>query len=89
MVREKLAWYAHNAWSGWMIYLFGKSRRNEDGSFTIPADLAERWWRQLKTDYEALPENEKESDRKEADIMLEIVKREQIAEPDHNSGHEN
>jgi hypothetical protein len=72
-----------------MIYLVGKSRRNEDGSFTIPADLAERWWRQLKTDYEALPENEKESDRKEADIMLEIVKREQIAEPDHNSGHEN
>ncbi len=31
-MREKLAEYAHEAWSGWMRYLFEKSERNPDGN---------------------------------------------------------
>jgi len=75
MVREKLAAYAHKAWSGWMNYLFEKSALNPDGTVTIPAWAVERWKRQAKTPYAELLESEKESDRKEADIILQIVKR--------------
>jgi len=72
-LREALAAYAHEAWSGWMQYLFTKSKKNTDGTVTIPQPLVERWYRQLTTLYADLPESEKESDRKEADKMLRIV----------------
>jgi hypothetical protein len=75
-VREQLAAYAHQAWSGWMKYMFGKSRQRGDGSVVVPPDLVARWIRQMHTPYEELPEEEKESDRKEADEMLRIVGRE-------------
>ncbi len=78
MIREKLANYAHHAWSGWMLYLFSKSIVNPDKSVTIPSELTKRWMRQMKTDYSDLPEHEKESDRKEADSMLEIMMKNQI-----------
>jgi len=71
---EKLADYAHEAWSGWMKYLFEKSSSSEDGSVTIPKELVDRWTRQLETPYEDLSEEEKASDRKEAYKMLNIVK---------------
>jgi hypothetical protein len=71
--REKLADYAHRAWSGWMHYLFGKSIENFDGSVTIPAALVERWTRQMYTPYRELPENEQASDLKEADEILAII----------------
>ena len=73
MVREKLAAYAHKAWSGWMNYLFEKSTFNSDGTVTIPAWAVDRWKRQAKIPYVELPENEKESDRTEADFMLQII----------------
>ena len=72
-VREQLADYAHDAWSGWMKYLFSKCHVNQDGSVTVPAWAVERWTRQMNTPYAELPEGEKESDRKEADRMLRIV----------------
>ena len=74
MVREKLAEYAHDAWSGWMNYMFSKSDLNNDGTVTIPKSLVERWKRQMKTDYRELPDTEKASDLKEADEMLAIMK---------------
>ena len=73
MTREKLAFYAHKAWSGWMDYLFERSTHNPDGTVTIPAWAVERWKRLAGTPYTELPESEKESDRLEADVMLEIV----------------
>ncbi len=74
-MREKLAALAHEQWSGWMKYLFSKSTLNDDGSVTIPADLARRWARQVCTKYEALSEKEKESDRKEADkVFAEVLR---------------
>lgn len=71
--REKLAEYAHTAWSGWMRYLFEKSTRNADGTVTLPAWAVERWERQLTTPYADLSEAEKDSDRAEADAMIAIV----------------
>ena len=72
-VREKLAAYSHDAWSGWMKYLFSRSHRNISGTVTIPKDLVNRWARQMITPYNSLPKGEKDSDRKEADQMLSIM----------------
>jgi len=71
--REKLAEYAHKAWSGWMEYLFEKSRLEGSGAMTIPPDLVARWTRQMTTEYKDLPEEEKQSDRQEAMKILTIV----------------
>ena len=81
MIIEKLASYAHKAWSGWLQYMFSKSTKNEDGSVTIPASLVERWTRQMNTPYEQLPESEKLSDKAEANDILEIIKREEKSYP--------
>ncbi len=70
--REKLAEYAHVAWSGWMIYLFEKSLEVGDGCVEIPKWAVERWTRQATTEYRDLPEEEKESDRTEAGRMISI-----------------
>jgi len=70
--REKLAEYAHDAWIGWMRYLFGKSRHMPDGQVYIPKGSADRWKRQSETAYADLPEKEKESDRAEADKILAL-----------------
>lgn len=72
-VREQLAAYAHAAWAGWTKYLFSKCVRHDDGSLTIPAELVQRWQRQIDTAYVDLPEHEKASDRTEADAMLAIT----------------
>ena len=80
--REQLAKYAHDAWSGWMKYLFEKSIpykpgeiQAEEGAVIIPKWAVARWKRQLATQYNDLPESEKESDRREADKILEIVRK--------------
>lgn len=73
---EKLAAYAHDAWTGWMKYLFSKSIINDDGTATIPKWAVDRWTRQCDTTYEDLPEEEKTSDRNEADKIISIMVRE-------------
>lgn len=73
-LREALADYAHEAWSGWMEYLFSKSTPNPGGTWTMPAWAANRWLRQMETPYAELPEGEKESDRAEADKMLALMR---------------
>jgi len=70
---EPLAEYAHEAWSGWMKYLFGKSLTMMGGGVCIPVDLVSRWTRQMSTPYDDLSEEEKDSDRKEARRILAIV----------------
>jgi len=74
-LREGLAEYAHDAWAGWMKYMFEKGTLNEDGTYTMPAWAVMRWQRQANTPYAELPEEEKESDRLEADRMIEIMDR--------------
>ncbi len=72
-LREDLAAYAHEAWSGWMRYLFGKCFNNDAGELTIPAWAVARWARQMNTSYWDLPLGEPDSDRAEADKMMEII----------------
>ncbi len=72
-LQEQVADYAHEAWAGWMRYLFGKSTHQDDGTVVIPASLVDRWTRQMQTPYAELPESEKESDRKEARKIIEII----------------
>ena len=75
---EALADYAHDAWSRWMRHLFSKGSHVSgggalSGSFLILSSSVERWERQMNTEYLNLPESEKESDRKEARKILEIL----------------
>ena len=74
-MKDELAKYAHDAWSGWMKYMFSKCGKIDllPGGLFIPSELVERWTRQMNTEYEDLPENEKESDRKEANEILNII----------------
>lgn len=74
-LKEELADIAHDAWSGWMKYLFEKGNKNDDGTFTINKDSVERWERQMKTDYKDLSEKEKDSDRIEADKYLKAFRK--------------
>ena len=62
-----LADYAHEAWSSWMRYLFGRSTLNEDGTVTIPKLSVERWQRQMNTPFSELPSEEQRSDYAEAE----------------------
>jgi hypothetical protein len=41
---------------------------------TIPVDKIRHWHRQMNTPYSELSEYEKESDREQADKVLEIIK---------------
>lgn len=70
---EKLADYAHEAWSGWMKYLFKVSDDFGDESVVITPSHVKRWRRQMSTPYADLPDHEKESDRVEARKMLEVM----------------
>jgi len=70
---ESLADYAHEAWSGWMRYLFEKSSEVEGHIIIHPYEVS-RWKRQAATPYSELPEEEKESDRIEARKILATIK---------------
>ena len=72
-IREKLAAIQHDIWSHWMEYLFSVSAYNEDGSVTIPSDKVTRWAEQLKTNYFWLSEQEKQSDRDQADKVMAVL----------------
>jgi len=72
-IREQLAALAHEQWSGWMQYLFSKCERSLSQQVVIPYWAVERWRRQMTTPYADLSEEEKNSDREEADKMLAII----------------
>ncbi len=74
---EKLAEYAHDAWAGWIKYMWSKSELDpKSGKIEIPKWAVSRWTRQSNIPYKDLPEDEKESDRKEAKKMIDIFKKE-------------
>lgn len=72
--KEKLAEYAHEAWAGWMKYLFSKSTRNDDGTITIsPRGYVDALDRQISLRYQQLTDTEKELDRVESDKILAAI----------------
>ena len=68
-LREALAAVSHEIWIHWMEYLMPKALK---GAYD-PETLA-RWQRQMATPYPELSEKEKESDRHQADKIMEAVK---------------
>lgn len=72
--REKLAALCHEQWSGWMKYMFSKSKLSSAGCIIIPKDLVDRWCKQMNTPYKKLSEEEKNSDRAEADKFIKLIK---------------
>ena len=72
-MKEKIANLCHEQWAGWMQYLFSKGEfMDKDGTWVMPAWAVERWQRQMNTPYEQLSEEEKNSDRTEADKFLAL-----------------
>lgn len=74
-LREALSAYSHHAWVGGMVFLFGVSVHHPDGSVTIPSRFVTQWRRQMTTVYTDLSNDEKASDRNEADRILAITRR--------------
>jgi len=78
-MREKLAELMHEMWSDWMCHLFSRGTFNEgdtweDRTWTMPSWAVQHWTRQMNTPYSELSEEEKDSDRKEAEEIFECVK---------------
>lgn len=66
----------HERWAKWQAYLHSKCVEHSNGEekwVCFPAELFERWERQIATRYDDLSEAEKESDRKEARTYLPLV----------------
>jgi hypothetical protein len=55
-----------------MAYLFRCADYAGEGGVNIPMEYAERWWQQMKTPYAELSEDERNSDRIEADKILAV-----------------
>ncbi len=72
-MREALADLCHEQWIGWMRHMFSKGISNHDGTWTMPAKMAERWQRQMNTPYSQLSQSEQDSDRNEADKFMEVI----------------
>jgi hypothetical protein len=70
--REELAAYAHDAWCRYMNHMFGKCVR-QGVAILIPGDYAQSLKRLAAIPYENLSEQEKESDREEADKILSMI----------------
>ena len=73
-MREKLAVLCHELWSGWMKYLFSKGTFNVDGTWTMPKWAVDRWQRQMSTPYAELSEEERDTDLREADKYLVLLR---------------
>ncbi|RDJ05076.1 hypothetical protein [Rhizobium grahamii] len=78
---EELAAIEHERWAHWQQYMHSEAERQPDGSLLIPAALVERWERQIKTDYDQLPEDERESDREQVMKYLPLVQKFFTGEP--------
>ena len=72
---EELAEVEHERWSSWQRYLFDQCVQTADGSLVVPAELVQRWTRQMDSPYSALPEAEKMSDREQVERYLPIIER--------------
>ena len=80
MLRERLAALQHEIWAHWMRYMFAKGYYRDvelDGKvqrvWIMPEEERVRWERQMSTPNDALPEEERESDRDQADKVLAIL----------------
>lgn len=71
---ELLSKKEHDRWAKWQKHVHSCCTSNEDGSLTIPKEKVDRWERQIKTDYDNLSEQEKDSDRRQVLETLKTIK---------------
>jgi len=75
-LREQLADLSHDIWTSWMEWQFSVCEQGDkDNSLRIPADKVTRWARQIRTPYSELSEQEKDSDREQADKILAVLEK--------------
>jgi len=75
---EELADVQHAIWAHWMRYMFTCGQFGADGTWHMPAFKAERWKRQMATNYADLTEREKDSDREQARKVIAV-----LGDPNH------
>jgi len=85
-LREEMAKQEHDRWARWQKYFFSQCEikpQNQVGGmddryvyFALLKDRYNRWERQINTPYEKLSEEEKDSDRRETEPYLTIMKSE-------------
>jgi hypothetical protein len=72
---EELAALEHQRWAHWQKYVHDNGERQPDGSVLLPANLIERWERQINTPYKDLAESEKNSDREQVRKYFPLLER--------------
>jgi hypothetical protein len=72
---EELAAIEHQRWAHWQRYVHDTGKQQPDGSILLPADLVERWERQINTSYSKLSESEKDSDREQVRRYFPLLER--------------
>lgn len=72
-LREQLAAIEHERWADWQKWMHSQCDRTYKGELLIPADLVERWERQINTAYNQLTEQEKDSDRQQVDRYWHLL----------------
>jgi len=55
--KEFLTDYSHEAWAGWMRYMFTQGRFNDDGTWTMNAEKVRRWTLLMSKTYEEIIRN--------------------------------
>ena len=77
---ERVAALYHVEWANWLKFLFSKCEKHSNGDYTIPKWIAEKWQKEMGTEYFSLSEDDKNSDRKEAkkfvNLILQMIERE-------------
>lgn len=72
-VLSKLAEIEHERWAHWQRYVHESCRQQEDGSLVIPAELVQRWERQIATPFSELSQDERDSDIEQVERYLPAV----------------
>ena len=70
---DELAAVEHERWAHWQRYMHDKGERRCDGSLLIPAELVERWEKQIATPFSDLSEVERNSDREQVRRYVPLV----------------
>lgn len=71
---DALAAVEHERWSHWQRFVHDTATRQPDGSLLLPAELVEKWERQISTPFHRLSEAERDSDREQVKRYLPLVK---------------
>ena len=70
---ETLTATEHDRRTNWQQHLHARCIWQADGSLVIPAELVNRWERQVNTPYDQLSDAEKESDREQVRRYLAVI----------------